>query len=1183
MSGMRYVCALSVTLLSVVSACSVSSDGLSKAAPGPASGAKPGVSMVGGRPEVLQSCEPPAALKEAGTACDCNQECGSRSCVDGVCCTGSCNGTCQACNIPGKMGSCSSIPAGMAPVVASQCARDGVETCGFDGTCNGKGGCRKYPDGTTCANGMCDGATVKGAKICQQGTCDVGPDTVCAPFGCDASAGQCFDKCAVDNQCASSKRCEGGSCGKKNLGAKCGVGGECDSGFCADGTCCNTKCDGSCVSCNQALSKGECTPMLVDQPDPHKVCKDEGAGSCGQSGSCDGSGGCAKYGPSSTCRPGRCEGANLIPPSTCDGKGSCLTGNQVSCAPFACVGNACKATCSSNADCAGSECKDGSCGLRGKGQDCSSANQCASGSCVDGVCCDGSCTGLCKFCASSQARGTCINVAANTPDPRAAAGNTEGPVCLTDDPSTCGRNGMCNGNGACQLWPSNTMCEGQSCSTAQNTFYSAKMCDGQGACKAQDNGSRTCFPNKCNGSACGNACGSDNDCVAPNACVDGRCGPKSAGAVCSKDSECDSSFCRQGVCCQTDCKGSCFSCGLSGNKGSCTAVPAGEKDPAAICQADGAASCDRDGVCDGKGRCRRYAAGQVCASATCANGVATGISKCDGNGACVKGPVRQCDAYKCNTDGTACFESCSDNGQCVAGRVCEGSSCGAKPNGAECPNGPSECLSNFCSQGVCCNEACDGVCKSCKAGKAGTCENIPKGSPDTLARCAATVGSVCGNDGTCNGSGACAKGSTSVVCSSQSCPADSTTQTLSAKCDGAGNCVAGVKVECRIIKCDPNSNTCLSSCQSDSQCTTGNVCDGGTMSCGGLKPNGADCTANRQCLSAKCVEGVCCGGLAANESACPACQSCKIEGQRGSCKSSAAGAANAGSCPGGTGSCGAQTCNGTGACVPANPAGSSCGTPACVEGTKLQSQLCNTSGMCVAGAAVNCEEGFRCVSGSCKTSCTVATVTTDCVAGKLCVGNRCVSPIADGGSCTTNAQCANGACKNFICCNRACDGKCETCGTSGVCAVDAACLARCTSNADCQSSQICDPVTMTCVAKVVKTPRGGDCSTNSQCETGICSQRVCCEAACTGLCKTCAGSGADRGYCRNVPNKGAEPSNRCPRECSPNKKEVVQLLCGGDGECKAKGPSMECSGDAQCKDAVCVAKEKDKDKDKPKK
>lgn len=1101
----------------------------------------------GGRPDV-GTCVPPEKLKELGLACGCHDECDSGSCVDGVCCSGKCDGTCQACNVPGKMGTCSPIPAGMSPVVVGQCKRDDVATCGFDGTCDGNGACRRYPDGTTCDKGVCDGATIKNSKACKAGKCETGSNTVCSPFACNADNVQCFTECQADNQCAPGQQCKNGSCGKKNLGAKCDTAAQCESGFCADGVCCNTSCDGSCVSCNQLSKMGECTPVAKDQLDPHKVCKDNGASACGTSGACDGNGGCAKYGPTTVCRPGRCEGANQIRPSNCDGKGSCVAANQVACLPYACSGIACNNSCTTDAQCSGGNvCKNNVCGPRGKGQDCTANSQCGSGFCVDGVCCESACTGQCKFCATPQAPGSCVNVAASTPDPRAAAGVTDpSRVCVAQDRTSCGRNGMCNGNGGCQLWDTQTVCENQSCSTGTNTASFAKKCDGFGMCKTT--GSQTCAPYKCNGTACSNACGSDSECVAPNTCIAGKCGPKPPGALCNNDTECGSKFCRQGVCCQTDCKGSCFSCSLSASRGLCTAVPAGSKDPANVCKDDGVASCDRDGTCDGTGKCRLYGAGQVCAGATCVSGTATATSTCDGVGNCNKGSTRSCGNFKCNAEGTACYESCVDNNQCITGRVCQGSSCGLKPNGALCPSGlGSECMSGQCSQGYCCNMKCDGICKSCALPGnpgPGTCLNIPKGSPDLAARCVAAAPATCGNDGTCDGAGACAKFANTVTCRDQSCPADSNTQTNSAKCDGAGNCPAVQTTSCQLIKCDPQTKSCLTGCSSDVQCVSNSFCDIATMSCGGLKDNGTACTAGTQCKSGKCIEGVCCGGLSASANSCPACQSCAVAGKAGTCQALPAGPAGAGSCPVGDGVCGQQTCNGAGACVAANPAGTSCGTPSCVGEDKVQAQACNSGGACAnAGAPTVCPGSFKCVAGACKTSCTLD---TDCVSGKVCSGNQCVDPKkANGIACSAGDECVSGFCAGTgntkVCCNSACTGACNSCtltGTVGTCTP----VAAGTTDTNCSATATNNLCTY------------GVCGANGACATVNCSATSSCSAD---------GNGVQGATCNGTMTCAASATvTPCPGgfKCAAG---ACRTACADDTQCQS---GFYCSGTA------CVAK-----------
>src|SRR5439155_13985937 len=107
------------------------------------------------------------------------------------------------------------------------------------------------------------------------------------------------------------------------------------------------------------------------------------------------------------------------------------------------------------------------------------------------------------------------------------------------------------------------------------------------------------------------------------------------------------------------------------------------------CATDPQSSCMKDGLCDGAGACRNYAAGTPCSAASCASGT------CDGNGTC---------------------------------------NCGKLSLGQPCTL-PSECASNFCADGVCCDSACGTTCHACnQAVTLGTCSPVPQGT-----RCAAAM------------------------------------------------------------------------------------------------------------------------------------------------------------------------------------------------------------------------------------------------------------------------------------------------------------------------------------------------------------------------------------------------------------------------------------------------------------
>src|SRR5262249_29143926 len=154
---------------------------------------------------------------------------------------------------------------------------------------------------------------------------------------------------------------------------------------------------------------------------------------------------------------------------------------------------------------------------------------------------------------------------------------------------------------------------------------------------------------------------------------------------------------------------------------------------------------------NGMGACRKYQAGTVCAAPTCNSGTAVAAATCNGTGTCTPGAQSPCSPYLCNAGGTACYTACMDDTQCVPGRQCAMGMYGKKYNGTNC-GVADECKSGFCTDGVCCDSDCAGVCKSCAVGGLlGKCSNIPAGTPDDGGGCQPSAEATCGNDGTCNG------------------------------------------------------------------------------------------------------------------------------------------------------------------------------------------------------------------------------------------------------------------------------------------------------------------------------------------------------------------------------------------------------------------------------------------------
>src|SRR5450432_4314600 len=154
-----------------------------------------------GAPSTDGSCKSDALTKKpTGQACTCAADCTSNFCVDGLCCNAACTESCKTCSE--SMGTCTFISAGKPPRGTSGCTTADPTTCGFDGTCDGAGACRKYTAGTLCGKGMCDAEAVVGARSCDGlGRCRPGPTVICAPFSCDTTTGACFDTCTQTSQC----------------------------------------------------------------------------------------------------------------------------------------------------------------------------------------------------------------------------------------------------------------------------------------------------------------------------------------------------------------------------------------------------------------------------------------------------------------------------------------------------------------------------------------------------------------------------------------------------------------------------------------------------------------------------------------------------------------------------------------------------------------------------------------------------------------------------------------------------------------------------------------------------------------------------------------------------------------------------------------------------------------------
>ena len=310
---------------------------------------------------------------------------------------------------------------------------------------------------------------------------------------------------------------------------------------------------------------------------------------------------------------------------------------------------------------------------------------------------------------------------------------------------------------------------------------------------------------------------------------------------------------------------------------------------------------------------------------------------------------------------------------------------GLLENGATCSD-KSRCTSGYCVDGVCCEAACDGTCRTCNApGKPGTCVLAEKGL-DPRQQCGGSD-ATCG--GSCDGQGACSFTRTGTSCGKATCSAG---QLSIGKCDGQGGCKTETQA-CGGYACEATGDKCKTSC-ADAKLDCSGTFQCVNKVCTADQPNGAVCGTNpAACKSGKCVDGVCC------ESACDgACQRCNAPGKAGTCSPEADGTL-----------CGAASCSGASKSVP----------------------TC-TTGKCEPKLASCGLYGCNGTTSDCRASCSGD---GDCAASAYCANTQCLAKKGNGLGCAGNNQCQTGICTAVekVCCDSACAGACDTCAGKAAC------------------------------------------------------------------------------------------------------------------------------------------------------
>lgn len=193
---------------------------------------------------------------------------------ENLCCDKQCTGSCEACNLKGSEGTCTTLSANESPHSGhSPCTGDGA--CA--GYCGGNSAACTFPT-AACGTAECKSDGFHGAGACKSGSCVLPSVQACAN-ACDVSAGctgvckpdalQCNPQTDVPQKCTASG-------GWKDQTA-CSNGYKCNQGACqcpapksvCDQACIDTSSDPkNCGSCKHdclggTCSGGQCQPVAV--------------------------------------------------------------------------------------------------------------------------------------------------------------------------------------------------------------------------------------------------------------------------------------------------------------------------------------------------------------------------------------------------------------------------------------------------------------------------------------------------------------------------------------------------------------------------------------------------------------------------------------------------------------------------------------------------------------------------------------------------------------------------------------------------------------------------------------------------------------------------------------------------------------------------------------------------------
>jgi hypothetical protein len=204
---------------------------------------------------------------------------------------------------------------------------------------------------------------------------------------------------------------------------------------------------------------------------------------------------------------------------------------------------------------------------------------------------------------------------------------------------------------------------------------------------------------------------------------------------------------------------------------------------------------------------------------------------------------------------------------------------------------------------------------------------------------------------------------------------------------------------------------------------------------------------------------------------------------------------------------------------------------------------CGADGLCDSGFCVD----KVCCEKRCGDPCQSCSGLTNGATAGLCrpdlPNTACGAAMCSGSTHTPVPRCdGNGGCVPKLA---------APCPNNLTCATATTCKVKCGGDLDCAGGMVCDVASGTC--RPPGKSNGQACTLGNECSTGICADKVCCDVACTGLCRSClaAQTGKPDGACANV-LPGTKDA-RCPKD------ECHDGTCGGLGTCRPLPDGTRCA------------------------